>query len=266
MKKPYLFLAIFIGLTILSCSTDNDDTIDIDPELTDKKLLKVTEEGNYGVFESQYIYDNNNRVVEIKEQFIEFGQTTPDDLHNIIFTYENDLVVSAVAYENAELYLTLVYNYVNNILVEHKSYTSSGTEDEKMEYFYNDNYEINGFNYYVEEILQQEMSFTYVNGNIATATDNSDHSEISCDSNPTPYAYFSDTEKIIFGPLLIQSLSNNNIVNELRTYNVGGPNESISNYETTITYDSDNYPTTKIVTETYNNNSTVIRTLTYEYE
>lgn len=267
MSKLNVLLGIIIGLTILSCSSDNDEPNNPTlPDETNKKIIKSTEEGTYGVYEIIYVYNSDDIVTEIESSFTEFGQNIPEDIHNIVYTYENDLVISAIVYENDELYLTIEYNYINDRLTERVSYTSNGIEDEKMVYLYNMNDEVNGINYYVEEILQQEMSFTYQNGNISITDDNTDYSEISYDTNPTPYAYFSDTNKIIFGQFLIQSLSDNNIVNEIRTYNVGGSNESTRNYETTITYDSDNYPTTKILTETYNNNTNTIRTTTFEYE
>ncbi|MFL0354382.1 hypothetical protein [Xanthomarina sp. GH4-25] len=266
MNKLNLLLIILFGFTVLSCSSDNDEPNNTSPEQTEKKLIKITEEDNYGVYKNIYIYNSENKVIEIESSFTEFGQNIPDDIHSIIFTYENDLVISATEYENDELYLTIEYNYVNDKLAEKISYTSNGTEDEKMEFFYNVNGELNGFIFYVEGILQQEVSYVYSNGNVTISEDNYDHSEISHDTKPTPYSNFTDTNKIIFGQLLIQSLSDNNIVNEIRTYNVGNSNESIRNYETTITYDSDNYPTTKIVTETYNSNTTTISTTTFEYE
>lgn len=267
MSKLNLLLGIIIGLTILSCSSDNDEPNNPTPQdETNKKLIKITEEGTYGIYEIIYAYNSDDIVTEIESSFTEFGQNIPEDIHNVVYTYENDLVISAIVYENDELYLTIAYNYINDRLTEEIRYTLNGMEDEKMVYLYNMNDEVNGFNYYVEEILQQEMSYVYSNGNITIAEDSSDHLEISYDSNPTPYSNFSDTNKIIFGPLLIQSLSENNIVNEIRTYNVGSSNESIRNYETTITYDSDNYPITKILTETYNNNTNTIRTTIFEYE
>jgi len=267
MSKLNVLLGIIIGLTILSCSSDNDEPNNPTlPDETNKKLIKSTEEGTYGVYEIIYVYNSDDIVTEIESSFTEFGQNIPEDIHNIVYTYENNLVVSAIVYENDELYQTIDYNYENDRLTEEISYTSSGTEDEKMAYQYNANGELSGFNFYVEEIPQQVMSYTYLNGNVVTTEDNSDYSEITHDTNPSPYDYFTDTNKIIFGPLLVQSLSENNIVNEIKTYNVGNSNESIRNYATNITYDSDNYPTTKILTETNNNNTNTIRTTTFEYE
>lgn len=267
MKKLNLLLVFLITLTIFSCSSDENNSSE-DPELIEKKLIKVSEEGNYGIYEKLYIYNSDNNVSEIESSFTEFGQI-PSDIHNTIFSYENNLPVSAIDYENGTLYKTYEFNYSNDKLTERIIYDSNGIEDEKLELTYNTNNEVESFNYYVDSSLQQTQYFTYnANGNIIIAED-TDYSEIEYDTSPTPSGNFTNSNKIIFeAESLIMNLCGNNETNRIITYNYSLPNEVLYNYETTITYDSDNYPINKILTETDSNNSNqrIVRTTTFEYE
>jgi hypothetical protein len=266
MKKLNLLLGILIGLTIFSCSSDDSNPSE-EPELNEKKLIKVTEEGTYGIYEKLYIYDSDNNVTEIESSFTEFGQTD-SDLHNTVFSYENNLIVSAINYEDGTLYKTYEFNYSNDNLIERIIYDSNGIEDEKLEFTYNSNNEIESFNYYVESDLQQTQDFTYnTNGNIITAED-TDYSEIQYDTNPTPSNNFTNSNKVIFGTeSLIMNLCGNNETNRTTTYNNSLPSETIRHFETSITYDTDNYPLSKILVQTDNSGNEInTRTTTFEYE
>jgi len=268
MNKLNILFIILIGLTINSCS--NEDTTDIEIPQNEKKLIKINMTDNYGEYENQFIYDSNNNVIEINNEFTEFGETNSDLLKEV-FSYENSLVTSGLAYRNGELYLTYEFNYSNNQLVERISYTTNGTEDEKYEFNYTSNGEINSFNYYVEEDLQQVINFTYNNdGNIIITEDGTNYSEIQYDINPTPYDNFSYPNKIIFAQYnsnIINHICKNNVTNEIRTYNNNSSNEQVFNYLTTITYDSDNFPLSKTLVETNSNNEQrTVRTISYEYE
>jgi hypothetical protein len=236
--------------------------------LIEKKLIRTSEEGNYGIYDKLYIYDLDNNVTEIQSSFTEFGETT-SDIHNTVFSYENNLIVSAIDYEDGTLYKTIKFNYSNDNLTERIAYDSDGIEDEKLEFTYNSNNEIESFNYYVESDLQQVQNFTYnANGNIIIAED-SDYSEIQYDANPTPSNSFTNSNKIIFATeSLLMNLCGNNETNRTTTYNYSHSNEVIHHYETSLTYDTDNYPLSKILTETdsNNNNLRIVRTTTFEYE
>jgi hypothetical protein len=264
MKKIKLLIGIIIGLTILSCSSDDNDIIN-EPDLTVKKLIKITEEGTYGIYERDFIYEMNN-VVKIESSFTEFGQTS-SELQNTVFTYENDLIVSAIDYQNGTSYRTYEFNYTNGKLTERRVFNSSGTEIEKLEFNYNSNNEVNSYNYYIEGDLQQVQNFTYTNQNITIAED-IDYSEIQYDTNPTPSNNFTDSNKIIFGAeFLLMSLCQNNETNRTTTYNYLQPSETIRNFETSITYDSDNYPIKKILVQTDTNGNVInTRTTDFDYE
>lgn len=252
-------------LLLTNCSNEETNSTE---NTNEKKLTQVVETNNYGVYELNYIYDSSNNIIELEGSFSEFGEPTPD-LHNIVFTNENGLTVSAIEYEDGTLYKNHVFNYSNNQLVEKISYTSSGIEDEKFEYSYNSNGKMASFNYYVESDLQQTQNYTYdTAGNIPTADDSHDFSEIQYDIYPTPSHNFSPAEKLIFGPENMHAnLSENNVTYETTTYNYNTSSDLIYQYETTITYDSDNYPISKTLIQTDNNNNqSTIRTVTFEYE
>lgn len=265
MKKLNIVLVLF-GLIFLSCSSD-DNSLNKEPELNSKKLIKVTQEGNYGIYEKQYFYDSNNRVTEIESSFTEFGQTT-SDIHNIIFSYDNNLIVSAIDYENDVVYKTFEFNYSDDNLTEKIIYDSNEVEEEKLEFTYNSNNKVESFNYYVESNLQQTQNFIYnASGNIMLVED-VDYCEIQYDTNPTPSDNFTHSNKIILeAESILVSLSSNNEINKTTTYNYSQPGETIRHFVTTITYDADNYPVSKVVVQTDNNGNEInTRTTIFEYE
>lgn len=266
MKKLNLLLGVLIGLSMFSCSSDDSNSNE-EPGLNEKKLIRVIEEGNYGTYEKLYMYDSDNNVSEIESSFTELGQTNSDVYHTI-FNYENNLIISATHNNNGSLYRTFEFNYLNNNLIERIIYDANGIEDEKLEFTYNSDNQIESYNYYVETEFQQTVNFTYdTNGNIITAED-TDYSEIQYDTHSTPSDAFTNSNKIIFeAESLLMNLCGNNETNRTTTYNYLLPNEVIYHFETSITYDADNYPLSKIVTETDNNNNQrIVRTTTFEYE
>ena len=265
MKKLNILFGILIGLTIFSCSSD-DTSSNNDNDMNEKKLIKVTVEGNYGIYEKQFIYDSDNNVTEIESSFTEFGQTI-SDVHNTVFSYNNNLIISAINYEDGTLFNTIEFNYSNDNLIEKIVYDADGIEDEKFEFTYNSSDQVEILNYYVESDLQQTQNFTYdTNANIIVI-DDIDYSEIQYDTNQTPSNSFTNSNKIIFeAESFLMNIGQNNETNRTTTYNYSQANEVIIQFATTITYDSDNYPISKIVTQTEDNTTVSLRTTTFEYE
>jgi hypothetical protein len=266
MKNLNLLLIIIIGLTIFSCSSDDSNSNE-EPQLNEKKLIRTTEEGDYGIYEKLYIYDSENNVSEIESSFTEFEQPT-SDIYNTIYTYENNLIVSAIHYQNGILFRTFVFNYSNDNLNERIIYDSNGIEDEKLEFTYNSDNKVESFNFYVDSQFQQTQNFVYdTNGNIIIAED-TDHSEIQYDTNPSPSHNFTNFNGVIFETEnLLLNLCENNETSRTTTYNYSLPGEITYQYQTSITYDTNNYPLSKILTETDdNNNQRIVRTTTFQYE
>lgn len=265
MKKVTIILILIIStiLSFSSCSSDDK----VEPEIAIKKLITENITDNHGNFKRTFSYNADNNVTEINTIYTGDDQFIAD-LIRTVFSYENNRITSAITYEDGELYLNHVFNYANNQLTEQIHYTSNGEEDEKIEFYYNSNGELNQFKYYVEQELQQTMNYIYnSNGNIITAEDGVDTYEIQFDQNKTPYENFTSQNKILFSYVsLIENLSNNNIVEEIITYNNNLPNKEVYTFETTILYDSDDdYPTSKTTIKTFNNIQSTQRVITYTY-
>lgn len=266
MKKLNLFIGLLIGFMILSCSDDNDNPQQ-EPEETVRKLSTESITTSYGNFERTFVYDLENKVSDINIIYTGDDQWTAD-LTNTTFSYENDKITSATTYEDGVLYTTSQYNYSNDQLIEIIINDSNGIEDSKMEFSYNSQGEISGFNYYVDQQLQQTMSFEYdVNENLTNAEDGTDNHDFQFDQNISAFEYFDYAEKIIFAyEGLYENISKNNMTSQTITYNANSSSEVIFYYNTAIEYDNENYPLNKTTIQTYNGTDSTHRTVTYEYE
>jgi YD repeat-containing protein len=118
MKKLKLFFTLLIGLTILSCSTDDNSTDDI---ITEKKLTQI-------IFQSQstqnVIYDSSGKVIEINDN--------------------NGLVLSSNTYNSSNKLTKQEFNeYDNGILyfkeIDNLTYNSDNkiSNIEHISFFYN---------------------------------------------------------------------------------------------------------------------------------
>lgn len=118
MKKLKLFFTLLIGLTILSCSSDDNSTDDI---ITEKRLTQI-------IFQSQstqnVIYDNSGKVIEINDN--------------------NGLVLSSNTYNSSNKLTKHEFNeYDNGILyfkeIDNLTYNSDNkiSNIEHISFFYN---------------------------------------------------------------------------------------------------------------------------------
>lgn len=267
MNQLYALVGMLLAVSLFSCSSDNSATTDTVP-LLEKKLLKVTQEGTYGISEKELIYDVNHNLTALESRFTAFGEAT-SELYATVFTYANQKVVSAVAYRNGILYQTYAYTYSNSDLTESLCYDSNGIEEERRTFTYYSNHKMKSYAYYVASELQQTENFTYTaDGNVNTAK-TADYSEIQHDAHPTPSSRFSAAHQIIFETeSLFTLLSNNNESSRTTTYNYGLFDAVLYHYTTAITYDADGFPVRKTLTETDSNhtNARVVTTTTFEYE
>lgn len=265
MKKLNLLLNILFGLMIISCSSDEENQTETETSV--KKLITENITDTHGNFERTFTYNSGNNVIEINNIYSGDDQFIAT-LTKTVFTYQNNIIVSANSYEDGDLFLTDEFNYSNGELIEIISYNPDGTEYSKREYNYNSNGRINSLNYYVEEQLQQILNLTYsINNNINIAEDGTDNFEFQFDQNPSSYDNFSYSNKIIFTYVsLFENFSENNLIRQTTTYNENSANEDIYIYDTTIQYDSDSYPIEKTTIQTYNGVQSTRRVVTYEYE
>ena len=116
MKKLKLLFTILIGLTILSCSSDDNSTDDI---ITEKRLTQI-------IFQSQstqnVIYDNSGKVIEINDNNGLILSSNTYNSSNKLTKHEFN------EYDNGILYFkeidNLTYNSDNKISnIEHISFS-----------------------------------------------------------------------------------------------------------------------------------------------
>jgi len=266
MKKLNLFIGLLIGFMILSCSDDNDNPQQ-EPEETVKKLISESITTSHGNFERTFVYNSENKVTDINSVYTGDDQWTAD-LTNTTFIYEDNKITSATTHEDGELYTTSLFNYSNDQLIELIIKDANGIEGSKMEFNYNSQGKVNGFNYYVDQQLQHVMSFEYdAVGNLTNAEDGIDNYDFQFDQNTSAFKYFSYAEKIIFAyGGIYENISKNNMTSQTITYNANSTSEVIFYYNTTIDYDNENYPLNKTTIQTYNDTDSTLRTIVYEYE
>ncbi|WP_340199485.1 hypothetical protein [Ascidiimonas sp. W6] len=268
MKKLNVFIRIFIGLLIFSCVSDDDNSQPIS-EANKKRLIKLTKESDYQNNERYFFYDSDNNVTNIKT-FSPLDQSTPD-VFNIIFNYENNLIISSSVYKNQALIRTIEYNYLNDNLTEMVFYDANGIKDDKLDFLYNSENRVDSIyshSSYIENDSQRADNFTYnTNGNIVIA-EGYFHRQFQYDTNPTPSNNFTNANKIIFAADSFTNTfcENNQIKCTLTTYREGH-DPYIRHINTSIIYDADDYPIHKTIFQTKDDGTVMsTETMTFEYE
>jgi len=191
MKKLNLLLALLLGFTILSCSSDDDTN---DNENLEKQLVQIKYQdlsNNQNQYVSNITYDTNGNIVEMNN---ENGQITNSYSYNSLnhlvhqeyFEYvnstSNDLdfkVITTFSYDNNNKILTAQETYINYVpggnpnesTVTHSitysnnlmTKTSDDFANTKVEYGLDDNNLITSIKVYRNNILKSNMAFTYDN-------------------------------------------------------------------------------------------------------
>lgn len=254
MKKLNLFIGILIGLTILSCSSDdNNGTDDQTPEEMTKLLKKMTFSGN-GNYSLTLFYNTDDKLDRIE------SAGTGDDFIKQ-FYYDNGVLdraefqdLNGVSDGSIEQYV-----YDNGLLIERQDFYNTTTLDERFLYSFNNSnidniqYIGNGQTTYSEEyifeydsnnnvlsrkhdylntaISDQELTFTY---------DNKKSPFLNLEPN---IVLIDDFFSFVNNPTsqILTDLSNNSVISE-------------KNY--TYTYDNDDYAISR---------TDGTETITYEY-
>ncbi len=257
MKKLQILIGILIAITILACSPDD---ISPDPETNQKRLIKITFGNSSNSCETYIYYGFNNKVTNILT--IDRDIPTHPHFDNVVYTYKNNLIVSARRYWNVELIETYTYNYVNNNLTEIKRYDGDGTFSSRSTLTYNAENKIENICY--ESTGHKSIdSYTYdTNGHVVKLTYGNQSSVLEYDTHPRPDSNFTYANQYIFSVARTFPLSKNNIIkDEYTNYTL----QRIST--TTITYDNDNYPIAKItVSKDPDGSIKDTAVTTYEYE
>lgn len=267
MKKLNLLIVLFTGLIILSCSNDSENSQLEQPDIIFKKLITESLTVSFGNFKRTFVYNSENKVSEFIVEYDGDDIWTPF-LTKTVFNYENGRITSSTFFEDGVFTATNIYQYENNRLKKTITNDSEELNNSEIEFVYNSQGRISRFDYYYNEQLQETMNLEYdSDGNLILATNGTDTFSFEFDQSNSAFSFFSETEKIIFSfSNLYENISNNNMTSQVNTYNVGLTNETISNMNTTIVYDNDNYPISKTTIKTFNGISTTDRTIVYEYE
>ena len=254
MKKLNLLVGILIGLTILSCSSDdNNGTDDPTAETTTKLLKKMTFSGN-GNYSLTFFYNADNNIDRLQ------SAGTGDDFIKQ-FYYNNGVLdraefqdLNAVADGSIEQY---VYN--NGLLIERQDFYNTTTLDERFLYSF-DNNNIDNIQYIGngQTTYSEEYFFEYDSNNNVISRKH-DYLNTAISDEELTFTY--DTKKsplLNFQPNIVLiddffSFSNNStsrILTDLSNNNV------IAEKNYTYTYDSDDYAISR---------TDGTETITYEY-
>lgn len=254
MKKLNLLLGILIGLTTLSCSSDdNNGTDNPTHQATTKLLKKMTISGN-GNYSLTFFYNADNKIDRMQ------SAGTGDDFIKQ-FYYNNGVLdraefqdLNAVSDGSIEQYF-----YNNGLLIERQDFYNTTTLDERFIYSFNNSnidniqYIGNGQTTYSEEYI-----FVY-DSNKNVISRKHDYLNTAISDQKLTFTY--DTKKspfLNFQPkiVLIDDVFsfNNNLTSEILTDLTNSNVIYQRNY--TYTYDSDDYATSK---------TDGAETITYEY-
>ncbi|MCR8666311.1 hypothetical protein NO995_01330 [Aestuariibaculum sp. M13] len=198
MNNLHLYFALLIGFTIISCSSNSDET-NSNPE---KKLIQIKYQAlddSLYFYESNIVYDDNGNIIEMKN---EVGQTTNTYSYNAsnqmvlqeYFEYvdktSNDLdfkEITTFSYGNDNKFSTIQETYINyipgstpneNTVTHNITYltnlmikTSDDYHQTKVEYGLSDNNLITSIKVFKNGELKSDMQFTYDdNGNCISGT------------------------------------------------------------------------------------------------
>jgi len=252
MKKLKLLFTILIGLTILSCSSDDDNNQT--PDNTSKLIKKVTLSNQNQTYSVNFSYNSDNSIDKL-----EYLDTGGDFIEQYFYNNgELDRIerqdLNGVTEGSSE-----VYSYENGQPVEQKDYINITTLDEVFKYFYNNNLlsSIQYFGFNETEYSKQDIYQYDSNQNVISIL--TDYVNASISEEETVFTYdsknnpFKNIEpKITLKESFISF--NNNLVTEVKT-NLS-KNTSISTKNYTYSYDNDEYP----ISRTDGN-----ETLTFEY-
>jgi len=254
MKKLNLLLGILIGLTILSCSSDdNSGTDDQTPEETTKLLKKISFSGN-GNYSLTFFYNPDDKLDRIE------SAGTGDDFIKQFF-YDNGVLdraefqdLNGVSDGSIEQYI-----YNNGQLIQREDYFNNTTLDETFEYSFSNelisNIKYFGFN---ETAFSEQYIFEYDSDNnvISRKTDYVNNSisdeelTFTYDDKKSPFLNFEPNIVLIDDFFSFKNNPTSEILTDLSNSNV------IYQRNYTLTYDSDDYAISR---------TDGTETVTYEY-
>jgi len=135
MKKLNLLLVILIGLTILSCSSDDNNDGDNNNPIETETFFKksITYVNGIVEFTREIFYDSNNKVQSIISEEISFNRRT------LQIEYSNE-AISAIN-EDVEYDNLPNFSQTYNVIIElNKIILTGSVDDRTIEIYHTDNY------------------------------------------------------------------------------------------------------------------------------
>lgn len=262
MKKLNLILGILIGITILSCSSDDGNTNNDNPNENNLKRitsLQIMENGNL-VRQYDFEYENE-RLASLTEVGDE----------RIVFSYSDDRIILAEEFnftgsEYNQLDESTTYTFENGLLVSDLEEFIQGGGN-RHQYDFNSNGQITEYAFFQCPTNVNDCTpagsriFEYdTNNNIITETQTDNNSNIvfsteysNYDDKNHPFAGIDIKARRLFWNYF-QSMNFNNY-SMLTRFDSNGTETGSSSF--TFTYDSDDFPTEMIETNNTTNEQTV---------
>ncbi|SDR79439.1 hypothetical protein [Winogradskyella sediminis] len=260
MKKLNLLLGILIGITILSCSSDDGNNDN--PNESNLKRIKSLQIMENGSLVRQYDFEyENERLASLTEVGDE----------RIVFSYSDDRIILAEEFnftgsEYNQLDETTTYTFENGLLVSDLEEFIQG-DGNRHQYDFNSNKQITEYAFFQCPNNLNDCTpagsriFEYsTNNNIITETQTDNNSNIvfsteysNYDDKNHPFAGIDiETRRLFWN--YFQSMNFNNY-SMLTRFDSNGTETGSSSF--TFTYDNDDFPTEMIETNNTTNEQTV---------
>lgn len=254
MQKLNLLFIFLIGITIVSCSSDdNTDTETLPTAETTKLLKKMSFSGN-GNYSITFFYTSENKIDKMQ------SAGTGDDFIKQ-FYYENELIDRAEFQDLNGISNGAIEQYVydNGLLIERQDFYNNTTLDERFIYSFTNNkidniqYIGNGQTTYSEEYIFEYDSNSnviskkqdYLNTSIADK-----ESTFTYDTKNSPFLNVQPSIVLIDDFFFFSNNPTSETVTNL------SENTVVSEKNYTYTYGSNDYPTSR---------TDGTETITYEY-
>lgn len=244
------FLSIIVACLLFTSCSSNDDIVEL------PKLLVRNEYTDVSTDITDYIYDENNFLIAIKDTDSDFNVEINYSENKIVSINSilDGSIISNEKYEYIGNNISKYLRYENNILVEEEDYTYEESSNKivhsKRTSYYNSSSDI------------YNLDYEYNSTNNSVKEINSDNSEIyTITTFDTKKNQFSGASYI--SPIFWTNgnIGNNNPIKKESYYNGN------SNYTEVFTneYDADNFLIKATSTATYNSGNAYTYTNAYEY-
>ena len=253
MRKPNILIILFVGLIIISCSSDeNNDSNENSQELQKLIMISDTELDSDEIQSTiELIYDNEN-LTSIKEIFVGIGENIwnytysgnqLETVNDIPVSLINDILIIEYTYEREE------YIVENNKLVSLTAYFRDEL-DEPFQFNFKELYTYSNNNITETRFLDSNNSVTGFN-------------TYEYDNMNNAIKGLKDINRWIFPNSSIYGISDNNVVNR-KEFDEDG--NLLTEFQYEYEYDNNDFPIKRQTTYIPENGTSSIDTQFFTYE